>query len=84
MFSIIWSIIVGFVVGLIARWIVPGAAHMGFMMTTIVGIVGSVIGGFIGMLFKKPEPGQKFHTAGFILSIIGAIILLYLLRFFQY
>ncbi|WP_333677714.1 GlsB/YeaQ/YmgE family stress response membrane protein [Dyella sp.] len=84
MFSIIWSIIVGFIVGLIARWIVPGAEHMGFIMTTIVGIVGSVIGGFIGMLFKKPEPGQKFHTAGFIMSIVGAIVLLYLLRFIQH
>jgi uncharacterized membrane protein YeaQ/YmgE (transglycosylase-associated protein family) len=47
----------------------------------VVGIVGSVIGGFIGTLFKKPEPGQKFHTAGFIMSIVGAVILLYLLRF---
>jgi uncharacterized membrane protein YeaQ/YmgE (transglycosylase-associated protein family) len=81
MFHIIWSIIVGFIVGVIARWIVPGAEHYGFIMTTVVGIVGSVIGGFIGTLFKKPEPGQKFHTAGFIMSIIGAVILLYLLRF---
>jgi len=84
MFSIIWSIIVGFIVGLIARWIVPGAEHMGFIMTTIVGIVGSVIGGFIGMLFKKPVPGQKFHAAGFLMSIVGAIVLLYLLRFVQH
>ncbi|WP_325364885.1 GlsB/YeaQ/YmgE family stress response membrane protein [Dyella sp.] len=84
MFSIIWSIIVGFIVGLIARWIVPGAEHMGFIMTTIVGIVGSVIGGFIGMLFKKPAPGQKFHAAGFLMSIVGAIVLLYLLRFIQH
>lgn len=84
MFHIIWSIIVGFIVGLIARWIVPGADHMGFFLTTIVGIVGSIIGGFIGTLFKKPAPGQKFHTAGFLMSIVGAIILIYLLRFIQH
>lgn len=84
MFHIIWSIIVGFIVGLIARWIVPGAEHYGFIMTTVVGIVGSVIGGFIGTLFSKPTPGQKFHTAGFLLSIVGAIILVYLLRFIQH
>jgi uncharacterized membrane protein YeaQ/YmgE (transglycosylase-associated protein family) len=84
MFSLIWSIIVGFFVGLIARWIVPGAAHYGFIMTTIVGIVGSVIGGFIGTLFSKPAPGQKFHTAGFLLSIVGAVILLFLLKLIEH
>ncbi|RDS86631.1 GlsB/YeaQ/YmgE family stress response membrane protein [Dyella psychrodurans] len=81
MFHIIWSIIVGFIVGVIARWIVPGAEHYGFIMTTVVGIVGSIIGGFIGTLFNKPAPGQKFHTAGFLMSIVGAVILLFLLRF---
>jgi uncharacterized membrane protein YeaQ/YmgE (transglycosylase-associated protein family) len=84
MFSLIWSIIVGFFVGLIARWIVPGAEHYGFIMTTVVGIVGSVIGGFIGTLFKKPEPGQKFHAAGFLMSIVGAVILLFLLKFIMH
>lgn len=84
MFHIIWSIIVGFIVGLIARWIVPGAEHYGFIMTTVVGIVGSVIGGFIGTLFSKPAPGQKFHTAGFLMSIVGAIVLVYVLRFIQH
>jgi uncharacterized membrane protein YeaQ/YmgE (transglycosylase-associated protein family) len=77
MFHIIWSIIVGFVVGLIARWIAPGTEHMGFVMTTLVGIAGSLIGGFIGLLFKRPQPGQKFHTAGFLMSIVGAVILLF-------
>jgi uncharacterized membrane protein YeaQ/YmgE (transglycosylase-associated protein family) len=84
MFGLIWSIIVGFFVGLIARWIVPGADHYGFIMTTIVGIVGSVIGGFIATLFNKPPPGTKFHTAGFLMSIVGAVILLFLLRFVEH
>jgi uncharacterized membrane protein YeaQ/YmgE (transglycosylase-associated protein family) len=81
MFHIIWFIIVGFVVGLIARAVLPGIDHMGFIATTIVGIVGSVIGGFIGRLIKRPEPGATFHPAGILLSIVGAIILLWLLRF---
>lgn len=81
MFHIIWSIIVGFIVGVIARWIVPGAEHYGFIMTTVVGIVGSIIGGFIATLFSKPAPGSKFHPAGFLMSIVGACILVYLLRF---
>jgi uncharacterized membrane protein YeaQ/YmgE (transglycosylase-associated protein family) len=84
MFSIIWYIIVGFFVGLIARWIVPGAAHYGFIMTTVVGIVGSIIGGFIATLFNKPAPGSKFHTAGFLMSIVGAVILLFLMRLIEH
>jgi uncharacterized membrane protein YeaQ/YmgE (transglycosylase-associated protein family) len=80
MFHIIWYLIVGFIVGLIARAILPGADHMGIVMTTIVGILGSVVGGFIAQLFSKPAPGSKFHPAGFIMSIVGAIIVLLILR----
>jgi len=78
MLHVIWSIIVGFVVGLIARAVMPGAQHLTFIMTSLLGIGGSIVGGLIGRLFSKPEPGSKFHPAGFILSIIGAIILLFI------
>jgi uncharacterized membrane protein YeaQ/YmgE (transglycosylase-associated protein family) len=78
MLHFIWYIIVGFIVGLIARAIMPGAQHLGFIMTTVLGIAGSIVGGFIARLFSKPEPGSTFHPAGFIMSIIGAIILLFI------
>jgi uncharacterized membrane protein YeaQ/YmgE (transglycosylase-associated protein family) len=78
MIHIIWHIIVGFIIGLIARAIMPGAQHLGIIMTTLVGIVGGVIGGLIGRLFSKPEPGSAFHPAGLIMSIIGAIIVLFI------
>ncbi len=78
MIQIISYIIVGFIVGLIARAIMPGAQHLGFIMTTVLGIAGSIVGGLIGRLFSKPEPGSAFHPAGFIMSIIGAIILLFI------
>ena len=52
--------------------------HLGFITTTVLGIAGSIIGGLIARLFSKPEPGSSFHPAGFILSIIGAIILLFI------
>ncbi|HEY8010067.1 MAG TPA: GlsB/YeaQ/YmgE family stress response membrane protein [Rudaea sp.] len=80
MLHLIWSVIVGFVVGLIARAVMPGVDHMGFWMTAGVGIVGSLIGGFIGGMIKKPADGAMFHPAGIIMSIIGAVILLFLLR----
>ena len=82
MLHLIWSIIVGFFAGLIARAVVPGADHMGFIATTVVGIVGSVIGGLIGRLIHRPEPGAKFHAAGFLMSIVGAVVLLLALRLF--
>jgi uncharacterized membrane protein YeaQ/YmgE (transglycosylase-associated protein family) len=78
MLHIIWSIIVGFIIGLIARAIMPGMQHLGFIMTTLLGIGGSIVGGLIGRLFSKPEPGSSFHPAGLIMSIIGALILLFI------
>jgi uncharacterized membrane protein YeaQ/YmgE (transglycosylase-associated protein family) len=47
-------------------------------MTGILGIIGSIVGGFIARLFSKPAPGAPFHPAGIIMSIIGAVIVLFL------
>ena len=80
MLHVIWHIITGFVVGLIARALLPGGDQMGLIATTILGIVGSVVGGLAGRLINKPQPGAKFHPAGFIMSIIGAIVVLLLWR----
>ena len=74
---IVWSVIVGFVVGLLARALLPGADHMGFIATSVLGIVGSFVGGFLGSLISKPKEGALFHPAGFFLSVIGAVILLF-------
>jgi uncharacterized membrane protein YeaQ/YmgE (transglycosylase-associated protein family) len=83
MLHIISSIIVGFVVGLIARAIMPGNQHMGFIETTLVGIVGSVVGGLLARLFSKPAEGTYFHPAGFLLSIVGSLVLLFVLMQFH-
>ncbi len=71
--SIIIMIVVGFIVGLIARFIMPGSQPMGFIMTTILGIAGSVLAGFLGQAMGWYPPGAP---AGWIASVIGAIILL--------
>jgi uncharacterized membrane protein YeaQ/YmgE (transglycosylase-associated protein family) len=78
---LLWSVITGFFVGLIARAVVPGQDKMSFLMTVALGIVGSLIGGLLGGLISKPAPGSKFHPAGFFLSLVGAIILLVCWRF---
>ena len=80
MFHILWMFIVGIVVGAIARMIMPGAEHMGLIMTGVIGIVGSFIGGFIARLFSKPADGALVHPAGIILSVIGALILLFVMQ----
>ncbi|HZQ62863.1 MAG TPA: GlsB/YeaQ/YmgE family stress response membrane protein [Casimicrobiaceae bacterium] len=79
LFAIIWAIIVGFIVGAIARFLMPGIDAMGFWLTAVLGIGGSIVGGIIAaVLFRSP--GGGFRPAGFILSVIGAIILLWLYR----
>ena len=78
MIHILWSIIVGFIVGLIASAIMH--THLGFIGTTLLGIAGSIIGGLIARLFSRPPEGSKFHPAGFIMSIVGAIVLVFLVR----
>lgn len=77
MLHIIWSIIVGFIIGFIAKHLMPGAEGIGFWMTALLGIAGSIVGGLIARLFSKPAPGSSFHPAGFFMSILGAIILLF-------
>jgi uncharacterized membrane protein YeaQ/YmgE (transglycosylase-associated protein family) len=77
MLHIVWSIIVGFFVGLIARAVYPGANPMGLVKTTILGIIGSIVGGLIARVIWTHEPGQKFHAGGLLLSIVGALIVLF-------
>jgi len=72
----IWSLIVGLIVGAVARLLVPGAEHLGLLLTSILGIVGSFVGGFIGSLISRPPEGASFHPAGFVMSVIGAIVVL--------
>ena len=78
MLHIVWSIIVGFLVGLIASAIMH--THLGFIGTTLLGIIGSVVGGLLARLFTRPAEGSRFHPAGFFLSLVGAIVVVLLVR----
>lgn len=77
MLHLLWMFIVGIVVGAIARFIMPGADSMGILMTGVLGIAGSIVGGLIARIFSKPPEGAPFHPAGILLSIVGAVILLW-------
>ena len=71
--SIIWTIIIGFIVGLIARFLKPGRDKMGFILTTVLGVVGALLATWLGQLLGLYDEGD---SAGFIMSVIGAIIVL--------
>ena len=79
MFHIIGIILIGFVVGLLARWIGPGLQFYGFWVTVLIGIVGSVIATYGGQALGIYRVGQP---AGFIGSVVGAIVLLALVQLF--
>ncbi|MCY4753130.1 GlsB/YeaQ/YmgE family stress response membrane protein [Pelomonas aquatica] len=82
MLHYLWMFIVGVVVGAIARFIMPGSEHLGLLMTGVLGIAGSFVGGFIARLFSQPADGAIVHPAGLILSVVGALILLYVWNHF--
>ena len=75
MLSLIGTIIVGFVVGLIARAIKPGDDKLGFIMTILLGIAGSFLASYIGVAMHWYQQGE---AAGWIASVVGAIVLLFI------
>ncbi len=78
MINIIGWIVIGFLSGLIARAVYPGAQDMGWIMTTVLGIAGSFVGGFIGGMFTKEKDMLKPKASGFIMSVIGAMALIFI------
>jgi len=75
MINIIVTIIVGIVVGILARFFYPGAVNMSLLWTMILGIAGSLLA---GLLTSRGASG--FHRAGFIASILGAMLLIFVGR----
>jgi uncharacterized membrane protein YeaQ/YmgE (transglycosylase-associated protein family) len=71
--GIIWTIVLGFVIGILAKLLHPGKENMGFIMTIGLGIAGSFLAGVVGQFFGWYQAGEG---AGFIASVIVAIILL--------
>jgi uncharacterized membrane protein YeaQ/YmgE (transglycosylase-associated protein family) len=78
MFHLIGFIIFGFIVGLLARAIMPGRQHMTILATTVLGIIGSLCAGYFGQALGWYDPDQ---AGGFIASTIGAILFLSIYHF---
>ncbi len=69
----VWTIVLGFVVGVVAKLLHPGKENMGFIMTILLGIAGAFLAGFVGQFFGWYQAGEG---AGFIASVVAAIGLL--------
>ena len=72
--GIIGTIFIGLIVGLLARFLKPGDDSMGWIMTILLGIAGSLVAGYVGRALGWYHEGQ---AAGWIASVVGAIVLLF-------
>lgn len=77
MLSIIGWIVFGLIVGVIAKLLMPGPDTGGIIVTTLLGVAGAILGGVVGRLFGFYGPGD---VAGFLMSILGAVLILFVYR----
>jgi uncharacterized membrane protein YeaQ/YmgE (transglycosylase-associated protein family) len=77
--SILVMIVLGLIVGAVAKLVMPGNDPGGIIVTILIGIAGAVVGGMLGRVIGLYQEGEP---AGFVMSVVGAIILLYLYRLF--
>jgi uncharacterized membrane protein YeaQ/YmgE (transglycosylase-associated protein family) len=77
--GILGWILFGLVVGIVAKFLMPGRDPGGFIITAVLGIVGALVGGFIGQALGFYREGEP---AGFLMAVIGSIVLLLLYRMF--
>ena len=78
MWVIIWTVVIGFIAGLLARALKPGDDKLGFIMTAVLGVAGSFLANFIGQSLGWYKAGDN---AGFAASVVGAILLLVIYGF---
>ena len=79
MMHIVWTVLIGFLAGLIAKALTPGSGPGGFLMTAVLGIAGSVVATYLGDMLGLYRTGD---VAGFIASVVGAIVLLVVYNLF--
>lgn len=76
--GIVWTVLIGFFAGLVARALLPGKQAMGFILTTVLGIVGSLLATYLGQAMGWYTAGAG---AGFVASVVGAIVILVIYGF---
>jgi uncharacterized membrane protein YeaQ/YmgE (transglycosylase-associated protein family) len=73
--GLIWTVIIGLIIGVVAKFVHPGRDNLGMIMTIILGIAGAFVAGFVGQMVGWYAPDQP---AGFITSVLGAVLLLWI------
>ncbi len=77
MLGFIWWMVIGLVAGGLARMLMPGRQPMGLLLTMVLGLIGSLVGGFISSIIFNYDPSEPgFHAGGLIMSTIGAMLVL--------
>ncbi len=77
MFHLLWTLIIGLIIGVVAKLLMPGRDPGGFLVTILLGIAGSFVASFVGRMAGFYQEGA---TAGFIMSVFGAMLLLFIYR----
>jgi len=77
---LIWTLIIGLIVGAVAKLLMPGKDPGGIIITMLLGVAGAFVGTFIGRALGLYQDGA---SAGFLMSVVGAIILLWIYRMFR-
>jgi len=80
MLHLLWEALIGLIIGAVAKLLMPGKDPGGIVVTIILGILGSVVASYLGQAVGWYQPGQ---SAGFIMSVLGALLLLAIYHFFR-
>lgn len=77
MFNLLWTLFIGLIIGAVAKLLMPGKDPGGWIVTILLGIAGSFVASYLGRMVGWYQEGQ---SAGFIMSVLGAILLLFVYR----
>ena len=77
MLSLLWEALIGLIIGAVAKFLMPGKDPGGIFITMAIGVVGSLVATYLGQAVGWYQPGQ---SAGFIMSVAGSVLLLFLYR----
>jgi len=81
--TIVWWAVFGTIVGVVARFLMPGRDPMSWVMTIVLGIVGSFVGGYLGQILFQGSAALPPPSAGWVGSVIGALVVLAIYRYTQ-
>jgi uncharacterized membrane protein YeaQ/YmgE (transglycosylase-associated protein family) len=80
MFAFIWMAVVGLIVGILARFLYPGTVPLNWFWSIVLGIAGAWLAGLVTQMLTPSARGKPFHPAGFLMAIVGAMVLIFICK----